>query len=153
MAMGIGKKKSEDEEPEEENLEGTEEEAEAEPEPEYSPQPVMSPAMISARDAARVCVIVNQAIQDSGLMDDPNARPEDLEEAKAEASRAAARAAGTWQALENQALPIQVEAARELNIIADEDSLAALSAAVITAARDQLQLILGKVAAGVETVE
>lgn len=150
MAMGLGKKK-EEEEPEE--LEEGVEVEEEEEEVEYVPAPELSPALVTARDAARVCVIVNKAIQESGLMDDPQARPEDLEEAKQEAAKAAARAEGTWQALENQALPIQVEAAKKLNIIADEDALAELSAEVITSARDQLQLILGKVAAGVETVD
>lgn len=152
MAIGIGKKKEEDipEDAEAEEAEGEDSE-EAGEEVEYQPVQQLSPALIAARDAARVCAIINQAIQDSSAMDDPQAKPDDLEEAKQEAAKAAARAEGTWQALENQALPIQVEAAKNLNIIADEETLAELSAAVITAARDQLQLILGKVASGEET--
>lgn len=137
----LGKNK-EEEEPEEEVEEVTEEEVEEEPPPIEEP---VSPAIVSARDGARVCALINQAVQAGSALVDERASEEDLQKLKDEAARAAARAAGTWQAIENGVLEVQAEAAQKVGILADHDKLAELASEVIISARNDLQDLLGQV--------
>jgi hypothetical protein len=138
--LGLGKKK--DEEPEDNLVDIEEVEVVEEPVVE---EPEVHPAVAAARDGARVCLLINMAVQNASALLGGRGTEEELQEVKDEASRCAARAAGTWMAIENEVLPVQLEAAQRVGLFADENSLAEMTAAVIIAARDELQLILGKV--------
>jgi len=147
--MGLGKKK-EDEDPDleaPEVVDGETAEGSEEPEVVVAPEPELSPAMLAARDGARVCALINEAIQGAGpAPDDVQGRqdPNNTSSLPVEAQAAADRAAGTWLALENGSLSVQSAAVQGLGILANEDQLAELGAAVIIAARDDLQHMLGQ---------
>jgi len=141
MAL-IGKK---DQPADEELLEDSEQ---VEPEaPEEEPEPEGPPAeVVEARDGARVCFLINQAIQSANALAGGIVFSDDrLAEIKEEAAVHAARAQGTWMAVDNGSLPASAQAAEAVNIFADEEQLGKLAAAVIVDARDQLQELLGQV--------
>lgn len=142
---GLLGKKPEEEAQDEETL-GTDLEDELEEEAEVTPtEAPPSPAWLAARDGARVCVLINNAVQQStSLVIVTSDAIEELAQVKRDAAAAAARAQGTWQALDNGALAVQAEAANTLGILASEEQLAELAAAVIIAARDELQQLLGQ---------
>lgn len=142
MAL-LGKNKEDEEQPEELE-EGAEEGAEEEVVEEAPPEPELHPAIVAARDGARVCTLINNAIQ-SGAALLGGGSEEELQSLKDEAARCAARAHGTWQAIENGVLEVQAESAQKIGILADEDKLAELAAAVIIAARNELQDLLGRI--------
>ena len=148
MAMGLGKKKEEEDPDLEapEVVDGEAAEGSEEPEVVVAPEPELSPAMLAARDGARVCALINDAIQGAGPApgDVQGRQDPDAASLPADAQAAADRAAGTWLALENGSLSVQSAAVQGLGILAGEDQLAELGAAVIIAARDDLQHMLGQ---------
>lgn len=143
MAL-LGKNKEDEEQPEELE-EGAEEGAEEEVVEEAPPEPELHPAIVAARDGARVCSLINSAIQSGTALLGGGGSEEELQSLKDEAARCAARAHGTWQAIENGVLEVQAESAQKIGILADKDKLAELAAAVIISARNELQDLLGRI--------
>jgi len=139
--MGLLNKKEEN--ADDELLEdGAEVEQAVEPEPE----PVTPEEVIEARDGARVCSLINRAIQKAeALADGVVFAEEDMENIKTEAAQLAARAQGLWQAVDSGALEAGGEAAERMNIFIEQEHLGRLIAAVIVDARNKLQDLLGQV--------
>lgn len=147
--MGLLNKKEEDADDEllgEDGLnpesaeEGSEESAPEEPEVQIPEE------VIAARDGARVCALINQAIQPATAMAQGMVFVEDeLASIKQQAAALADRAQGLWQAVDNGALEAGAQAAQQHNMIIDQEQLGQLVAAVIVDARNQLQDLLGKV--------
>ena len=116
--MGLMSKKEEN--ADDELLEDGAEVEEATPEPE--PEPTTPEEVIEARDGARVCALINRAIQASDALADGIVFAEgELDEIKHEAAELAARAQGLWQAVDSGALEAGSVAAQHSNVFIDQD--------------------------------
>ena len=115
-------------------------------EPEVEPEPTTPEEVIEARDGARVCALINRAIQKADALAEGIVFAEgELEKIKEEAAELAARTQGLWQAVDSGALEAGSLAAENLNMFIDQEQLGQLIAAVIVDARNKLQDLLGQV--------
>ena len=113
---------------------------------EVEPEPETPEEVVEARDGARVCALINRAIQDAEALAEGIVFAEgELEKIKLEAAQLAARAQGLWQAVDSGALQAGSQAAERNNMFIDQEQLGQLVAAVIVDARNKLQDLLGQV--------
>ena len=139
--MGLLNKKDED--ADQELLEAAEEKV---VEPEVEPEPTIPPAVTEAHDSAKVCILINNAIQSAtDLAGSIVPTKDSLEQIKADAKVHAARAQGTWMAVDNGSLEAGALASEKIGVFADAEKLGQLAAAIIVDARNQLQDLLGMV--------
>jgi len=140
--MGLLNKKDED--ADQELLEeAVEEEA---VEPEVIPEVEIPAAVTEAHDGAKVCILINNAIQSAtDLTGNIVPTRDNLDQIKADAKVHAARAQGTWMAVDNGSLEAGALASADIGIFADAEKLGELAAAIIVDARNQLQDLLGMV--------
>lgn len=142
--MGLLNKKEEN--ADDELLEETIEEGTENQEPEPEPEPETPAEVIEARDGARVCTLINRAIQGADALAEGIVFAEgELEKIKEEAAKLAALTQGLWQAVDSGALEAGSEVAARDHIMINQEQLGQLIASVIVDARDKLQDLLGQV--------